>query len=82
MADLGPWLVTARSAEHAEYLIRSRAEQRGVRIADVAATGGPHMWEVTATSDDKDAAAAASLGDDTGVLHVDGHSSRRHDSES
>lgn len=77
MAELGPWMVTARTKEHAEYLIRSRAEQRGVRLSDITASGGSGgMWQVSVVADDAEAAAAAQLGDDTGVMHFDTHRSR------
>lgn len=73
MAELGPWLITARSKEHAEYLVRSRAEQRGLHIEHIEASGGDNdMWQVTATvTEDAEAGQAARLGDDTQVLHLD-----------
>jgi hypothetical protein len=75
MAEIGPWMITARSREHAEYVVRSRAEQRGVHVTDVSATGGENnMWLVTATvAEPVDQAQAARLGDDTGVIHFDNH---------
>lgn len=75
MADLGPWLITARSKEHAEYLVLSRAEQRGLHVEHIEATGGDgDMWQVTATvTEDAEAGQAARLGDDTQVLHLDLH---------
>jgi hypothetical protein len=78
MAELGPWLITARSKEHAEYLVRSRAEQRGVHIESVEATGGDgDMWQVTVTvTEDAEKGQAARLGDDTQVLHFDTHPPR------
>src|SRR5436305_27356 len=41
VTQVGPLMVAARSKEHAEYVIRSRAEQRGVPIdsLDVGAGG-------------------------------------------
>jgi hypothetical protein len=76
MADNGPLLIPARNAEHAEYLVRSRAEQRGVKLDSVEvseASGG--MWLVVIES--SDAAAASHLGDDTQTLHFDTHPSHR-----
>lgn len=71
MAAVGPMTITARNREQAEYLIRSRAEQRGVRVEQVditeAGTGG---FLVTLTVDDKHAATAADLGEDTHVFHL------------
>ena len=79
MAELGPWMITARNAQQAEYLVRSRAEQRGVDIGQVDVTGGDGgMWLVTATVDDAATTAeAARLGDDTQAIHLDAHRSRR-----
>jgi hypothetical protein len=78
MAEVGPWMITARTREHAEYLVRSRAEQRGVDVTEVTATGGDNdMWVVTATVTDPDQARAARLGDDTGVIHLDTHGGYR-----
>jgi hypothetical protein len=72
MAQVGPFTVTARNGAQAEYLIRSRAEQRGVPVAGLeVAEGGPGRWLVTATVADASAAEAARLGDDTQVLHLD-----------
>lgn len=78
MSELGPWMITARSKEHAEYLVRSRAEQRGVvdivRVDVSGGTGG--MWWVSIVTDaPADVAEAARLGDDTQVLHIDSHRS-------
>ena len=76
MATLGPWLVTARSQAHAEYLVRSRAEQRGIQLIDLTVSDGAgEMWQVTATVADaeQDHANAARLGEDTQVLHLDTH---------
>jgi hypothetical protein len=78
MAELGPWMITARNREQAEYLVRSRAEQRGVDLGGVEVSGGSGgMWLVTVTVDDIAAAEAAQLTQDTQVLHVNGHPSRR-----
>jgi hypothetical protein len=75
MAQLGPWLITARNREHAEYLVRSRAEQRGVHVDRVEVTGGEGgMWTVSAEiRESEEAGNAARLGDDTAVLHIDTH---------
>lgn len=72
MAQLGPLTITARNREQAVYLVRSRAEQRGVTITDVEATdAGAGRWLVTVTLADAAAGAAARLEDDTQVLHID-----------
>jgi hypothetical protein len=79
VAELGPLTITARNRDQAEYLVRSRAEQRGVRIeqmtVDDAGAGG---FAVTVTVSDDDAAklAAAQLDEDTQVLHFRTHRSR------
>jgi hypothetical protein len=72
MADVGPILVTAHNAAQAEYLVRSRADQRhvtvqGVRVEDAGSDG----WYVTVTVDDADAdkLGEAHLEEDTQVLH-------------
>lgn len=76
MAQLGPLTITARNSAQAEYLVRSRAEQRGVRVQGIevadAGTGG---WYVTITVADEDAekSEAALLGEDTQVLHLRSH---------
>jgi hypothetical protein len=71
MAQLGPFTVTAHNGAQAEYLLRSRAEQRGVGISAVEVTeGSPGRWLVTVTVADAAAAEAARLGDDTQVLHL------------
>jgi hypothetical protein len=78
MAELGPWMITARNKEQAEYLVRSRAEQRGVDLDGVDVSGGSGgMWQVTVTVEDAAAGEAAQLGQDTQVLHLSGHRSRR-----
>jgi hypothetical protein len=72
MAEVGPFAITARNGAQAEYVARSRAEQRGVRVhsVDVADAGGG-AWFVTVTVDDGDAdkLAEAHLDEDTQVLH-------------
>jgi hypothetical protein len=74
MAELGPWMITAHNADQAEYLVRSRAEQRGIEISAVDVSGGDGgMWRVTATTTAEDQADvnAARLGEDTQLLHLD-----------
>jgi hypothetical protein len=75
MAQLGPWLITARNAEHAEYLIRSRAEQRGLHVTAVGVEGGDgEMWQVTVEVEESaEVGTAAQIGDDTQVFHLDTH---------
>jgi hypothetical protein len=75
MAQLGPWMITARNQQHAEYLIRSRAEQRGLHVESVEASGGDaDMWSVSVVvTEDEDVGKAAQLGDDTQVFHLDTH---------
>ena len=64
--------ITAHNREQAAYLVRSRAEQRGVAVSDIAvADGSGDMWLVTVTVADDDVAKAAGLADDTKVLHID-----------
>jgi len=76
MAQLAPLTITARNAAQAEYLVRSRAEQRGIKVQEIevadAGTGG---WYVTITVSDADAekSEAALLGEDTQVLHFRSH---------
>ena len=80
MAVLGPLTVTARNRDQAEYLVRSRAQQRGVNLQAVElAEAGPGAWFVTVTVDDADAEklAAAALDEDTQVLHFRTHPPRR-----
>jgi hypothetical protein len=75
MAKLGPWMITARNQAHAEYLLRSRAEQRGVHVKSLDVSGGEGgMWTVSAEIDEaEEVGRAARLGDDTAVLHLDSH---------
>jgi hypothetical protein len=71
MTELEPIMITARNREQAEYLIRSRAEQRRVAISRVeVADGGGGSWLVTLEVADADKVEAARLGDDTQVLHI------------
>jgi hypothetical protein len=79
VAELGPLTITARNKDQAEYLVRSRAEQRGVRIQGIDITdGGTGAWFVTVTVSDEDAArlAAAQLDEDTSVMHFRNHPTR------
>jgi hypothetical protein len=73
MTDLGPWMIAARNAEQAEYVVRSRAEQRGVSVSRVDVSGGDGgMWRVMVTvTETVQAAEAARLGDDTQAIHLD-----------
>jgi hypothetical protein len=71
MPELGPLTITARNQAQAEYLVRSRAEQRGVTVSKVnASEAGPGAWAVTLTVDDVALAAAALLDEDTQVFHI------------
>ena len=83
MPELAPLTITARNRDQAEYLVRSRAQQRGVNIRRLdVAEAGPGAWFVTVTVDDSDAArlAAAALDEDTQVLHFRTHPSPRNPS--
>jgi hypothetical protein len=71
MAELGPLMITAHNKQQAEYLVRSRAEQRGVDVSGVEVSGGSGgMWLVTVTVADADTGAAARLSDDTKAVHI------------
>jgi hypothetical protein len=79
MARLPTLTITARNAAQAEYLVRSRAEQRGIKVEGIEVTdAGTGGWYVTITVDDADAekSEAALLGEDTQVLHFRSHPSR------
>jgi len=79
VAVLGPLTVTARNREQAEYLVRSRAQQRGVKVSAVdVAEAGAGAWFVTVDVEDSDAErlAAAALDEDTQVLHFRNHPRR------
>jgi hypothetical protein len=78
MTDLGPWMIAARNAEQAEYLVRSRAEQRGVSVSRVDVTGGDGgMWRVmVSVTDNVQVGEAARLGEDTQAIHLDIHAAR------
>ena len=76
MAQLGPLTITARNRGQAEYLVRSRAEQRGVALQALdVSEGGAGSWLVTVTVSDTDAekGVAALLDEDTQVLHLRAH---------
>jgi hypothetical protein len=79
MTELGPLMIAAHNAEHAAYIVKSRAEQRGVHLTKVEVSGGfSDMWVVKVeVSDAAEAAAAADLSEDTTVLHFDNHRSHR-----
>jgi hypothetical protein len=78
MATLGPWMITAHNEAQAEYLVRSRAEQRGVTVDQVeVAGGGSGMWLVTVTVADTATAEAARLADDTQAIHLETHRPRQ-----
>jgi hypothetical protein len=71
MAELGPWMIAAHNAEQAEYLVRSRAEQRGVDLDNVEVSGGTGgMWLVSVTLTDTEKGEAARLSEDTQALHL------------
>jgi len=77
--ELGPLTITARNSAQAEYLVRSRAQQRGVHVQGIEVTeAGVGAWFVTVTVDDDDAEklAAAALDEDTQVLHFRNHPPR------
>jgi hypothetical protein len=79
MAELGPWMITAHNKEQAEYLVRSRAEQRGVDVSRVdVSSGSGDMWLVTVTVADAESAEAAQLTEDTQVLHLRSHTRPGH----
>jgi hypothetical protein len=71
MTRLVPLSVVARNLHQAEYLVRSRAEQRGVTIEEmnVSSLGG-EVWLVVLAVGDPDAekVEAAHLDEDTGVF--------------
>lgn len=76
MAEVGPFAITARNAAQAEYLARSRAEQRGIRVQSLAVEEAPGgSWLVTLTVDDQDAdkVTDAHVDEDTQVLHFRRH---------
>ena len=79
MTSVGPLTIPAHNRDQAEYLIRSRAQQRGVKLNDVVIEdSGTGTWAVTVSVDDDEAAqlAAASLEEDTTVMHFRNHPHR------
>ena len=53
--ELGPLTIAAHTRGQAEYLIRSRAEQRGVRLRSLEVSEAGHdVWSVTIVVDDGD----------------------------
>jgi len=77
--QVGPMAITAHNAAQAEYIVRSRAQQRGVSVSDILVEeGAADSWFVTITVDDDDVAtlAAAALDEDTQVLHFRNHPHR------
>jgi len=78
--ELGPLTIAAHTRGQAEYLIRSRAEQRGVRLRRLEVSEAGHdVWSVTVDVDDEDVEklAAAALDQDTQVMHFRNHPHRR-----
>ena len=79
MIKVGPLTITAHNAAQAEYLVRSRAQQRGLSIGDLdVEDAGTGTWAVTVSVDDDDAAriASAALDQDTAVMHFRNHPHR------
>lgn len=79
MTSVGPLTIAAHNQEQAEYIVRSRAQQRGIALKDVVVEdAGTGSWFVTVTVDDDDAArlAAAALDQDTTVMHFRNHPHR------
>jgi hypothetical protein len=77
--EVGPLAITARNRDQADYLVRSRAHQRGVELLGVdVAAAGPGVWLVTVTVADADAArtVSAALDEDTHVMHFRNHPPR------
>ena len=76
MAEVGPFAITARNAAQAEYLARSRAEQRGIRVQKLQveeAPGGSWLVTLTVADDDADRVTDAHVDEDTQVLHFRRH---------
>lgn len=79
MTQVGPLTIPAHNGAQAEYLVRSRAQQRGITLRTVEVEdAGTGTWFVTVTVDDDDAAriAAAALDEDTTVMHFRNHPHR------
>ena len=81
MTQVGPLTIPAHNRAQAEYLVRSRAQQRGIDLRSVEVEdAGTGVWFVTVTVDDDAAAgiAAAALDEDTTVMHFRNHPHRPH----
>jgi len=79
MTQVGPLTIPAHNRAQAEYLVRSRAQQRGIDLRSVEVEdAGTGVWFVTVTVDDDAAAgiAAAALDEDTTVMHFRNHPHR------
>lgn len=79
MTQVGPLRVTAHNGAQAEYLVRSRAQQRGIQLLGVeVAEASADSWFVTVEVDDEEAAkiATAALDEDTTVMHFRNHPHR------
>jgi hypothetical protein len=78
--ELGPLTIAAHTRGQAEYLIRSRAEQRGIKLLGLEVSDAGHdVWSVTVDVEDEDVEklAMAALDQDTQVLHFRDHPHRR-----
>lgn len=74
MARVGPFSLTARNRDQAEYLVRSRAEQRGITVNDLELSDdGAGTWLVTLSVAEEQRGSAGMLGEDTQVLHMNFH---------
>jgi hypothetical protein len=79
MARVGPLTITAHNSAQAEYLVRSRAQQRGITVTAVdVEDAGTGTWFVTVTVADDEPVriAAAALDQDTTVMHFRNHPHR------
>jgi len=79
VTQVGPLRVTAHNDAQAEYLVRSRAQQRGISLLGVEVTeAGGGSWFVTVEVEDDEAGkiAAAALDEDTTVMHFRNHPHR------
>jgi len=79
VTQVGPLTITAHNGAQAEYLVRSRAQQRGIELRGVEVEdAGTGTWFVTVTVEDDAAAriAAAALDEDTTVMHFRNHPHR------
>ena len=80
MTSVGPLTIPAHNRDQAEYLVRSRAQQRGVNLQEVVVeASGTGTWAVTVSVDDDETAqlAAAALDQDTTVMHFRNHPHRQ-----